>query len=94
MYGTEIFVIHGFIAGVTKFHGWGMGRESMIDDDEMFEWPAAVSCKTKNLFSYLGCQSDKLPNSLVTPNKTHRSFVFVTGDFILYLISICIVSIF
>ena len=31
----------------------------------------------------MGCQPDKLPASLVTPNKTHWSFAFVIGDFIL-----------
>ena len=56
----------------------------MIADNEMFEWAAAVSCKPKVLFSCLGCQPDKLPHSLVTLNKTRRSLVFVTGDFILY----------
>ena len=84
---------HGFLASVTKFHGWGKGGEGMSDDNEMFEWTAAVSCKPKVLFSYFGCQPDKFPASLVTPNKTRRSFVFVTGDFILYWI-ICSVSIF
>ena len=42
----------------------------------------------------LGCQADRLPASLVTHNKTRRSFAFVTGDFILYWINICIVSVF
>ena len=94
MYATEIFFIHGFIASFTEFHGLGKGGEGIIDDDEMFEWTAAVSCKPKVLFSYMGCQPDKLPASLVTPNKTHHSFALVIGDFILYWIGICIVSIF
>ena len=42
----------------------------------------------------LGYQPNKFPASLVTRNKTRSSFVFVTGDFILYLISVCIASIF
>ena len=66
----------------------------MIDDNEMLEWTVAVSYKPKVLFSYSGCQPDKLPASLETPNKTRRSFMFVTGDFILYYISKCFVLIF
>ena len=94
MYATEIIFTHGFIAIVTEFHGWRKGGEGMVDDNELFEWTATVSCKLKVSSSYLGCQSDKLPASLVTPNKTYQSFVFVTGDFILYWItSIWIVSI-
>ena len=46
------------------------------------------------IISYMGCQPDKLPASRVTPNKTHESSAFVIDDFILYWISICIVSIF
>ena len=40
-------------------------KDGMIDDNGMFEWTAAVSFKPKVLFSYLGCQLDKLTASLV-----------------------------
>ena len=69
MYATDIFFTHGLIASATEFHGWGKGGEGIVDDNEMFEWTAAVSCKPKVLFSYLGCQPHKLPASLVTPTK-------------------------
>ena len=44
----------------------------------------------ENANHVMGCQPDKLPASLVSPNKTHWSFAFVIGDFILYwIIYIC-----
>ena len=81
------------IASVTEFHIWGKEWD-IVEDNEMFKWTVAVSCKPLVLISYLCYQPDKLPGSLVTPNKTRQSFAFATGGFILYSISICIVSIF
>ena len=56
--------------------------------------PRFLRCTWNGWLGTLGCQPNKLPASLVTPNKTHRSFAFVIGDFILYWISICIEYIF
>ena len=79
MYATEIFFTHGFIASVTEFHGWGKWGEGMIDNNKMFEWTAAVSCKPKVLFSYLGCQPGKLPAPLVTPTTQQTHCAIMTS---------------
>ena len=57
------------------------GRGGMIDDNEMFQWTAIVSCKPKFLFSYLGSQPDKLPASLVIPNIGILCLSLVTSSY-------------
>ena len=71
-----------------------MGKLNTHNPSLLYPWHTGYSEIISIQLLILGCQPDKLPASLVNLDKTHRSFVFVTGDFILYWISIYIVSIF